>query len=532
MQKHALDTPATSSMNQETYTSLYESYQEQKTELVTPTYQFLITLGESALKDGRIRRAIEFTREALHYTTDEDERVYVYLSLSRMYRMMIYMQNAKTELEKAFTIYNIEFPKVGVFAFLFSALNIFSRIEVKDDAGLRPDAYSRKNQLLVALYEEAGLSAYYMRESVFLLLQISLLARKIVSRFPASLETVNYLAATATAYSLSSKGYLGDSYMELASAAASSIKSKTADSKLKLWKALLLSYQNKSVDSAKLTEELLTTEKKYLSPYDLRLISTTLAMNYIVRGKTKESLTAINATLTNYDQITTNVFSSSKSFIEWYKIPALSFMGKNKEVEKIILNSQAIFTSVDEERWQLALYLGCIITYHYFSNRRDMSAIQDVFKRFDSIHLSPQKTFMEAQLFWIGKAYLLLDLYYQGQVPKKQLLQAVTNVRGITKLRVTQSHYLVLQAHIYLINKNYRQAEIYVEKALTLCKEVENDWGTYEAKKLIIVILNAAGKNQEAATAQSEILKDIKTYGWKNATVQLEKFLKFEHVSN
>jgi len=506
------------------YTSLYKKYLASKAALVPLEYEFLINLGQVALKDGRLRRAIEFTREALARTENDDERVFVYLSLSRMYRMMIYMQNAKSELKRAFAIYKVDFPHSGTIPFLASLTSLLYSIPTTSS---KDTTHTKRQKLLVALYEEAGLSAYYMREPLFLLIQISLQARKVVSKLNISLETMNYLAATATAFSISTKGSLGNSYMNKARTIAKGLKDKKTEAKLKIWEILQLSYQNKGVESAALTEDLIAHEKKHLTPYDLRLISTTLALNYIVRGKARESLAAVDITLTDYDHSSDNVFSSSKPFIEWYKIPALGFMGKNKEAERIMVNSKAIFTSVDEERWQLAIYLGGLITYQYFSNRRDMSEIQNIQNRFDSISLSPQKTFMEAQLFWIGKAYLMLDLYYQGQASKKQLVEAVTNVGKITYFNATFSHHLVLRAHLYFIDKNYRQAESSLEKALTASNKFKNDWSKYEAEKLMLVLLRLNKKTESANILHTELKKNMRSHGWNNCLLQLEKFLNY-----
>lgn len=505
---------------------LEKQYAERRSNLVSLEYGFLVDFGEVALREGHMRRAVEITREALAYAHHPNERALVYLSLSRMYRMMIYMQNARAELRRAFGALDVPYPEAGFFRLMASLGGIFTLISTRrTKKTIASSAFEQRNKILIALYEEAGLSAYYLHHSSSLLLQISLRARSRVSTVGASLEMVNYLAATATMFAIYRRKYCAHYYLAQSKKVAESLNDPVAMAKYRSWEILSVAYLGDALQSAKCAEDLLTEQKNDLTQYNVRLVCTTLSTNYVIRGKTQLSLRAVDQLFTPYDNSHPEIFSCSKTFIEWYKIPALSFHGEGAAVEDILVNSRAIFSSTDEEKWQIMLFLGNILIYYYLSSTRDFNEIKNVLDRFHAIGLSSKHTFLEAQHFWIGKAYLFLELFHSHEIDQKEFTKAIGDVKHMIHFETVQSHYLILMGHLYFIKQRYAKARSCVKAATLLAKRIDNDWVLYEAEKLSILLLFGEKKTEEGERRYQQLCLHLTTLGWEGCKYSLEKLV-------
>lgn len=510
-------------------TSFYtfeESYFERRSHLIPLDYIFLVTFGEVALREGHMRRAVEITREALAYAHHPNERALIYLSLSRMYRMMIHMQNARAELKRAFQALDMEYPERGLFRLLSVLPALFPLFFMRrTQKRFASPELEERNKILIALHEEAGLSAYYMHRSSLLLFQISLHVRKMVSGVGFSFEMVNYRAATATMFAIYQMRYFAEYYLSQAKKVAVGLHNPAAVAKCRSWEVLLVAYLGDAALSAGYAESLLTEQKNDLTPYGLRLVCTTLSTNYVIRGKTRLSLRAIDQMMTPYDATRPKIFSGNKTFIEWYKIPALSFHGEEEAVEEILVNSRAIFSSTDEEKWQIMLYLGNVLIYYYLSSSRDFNDIKNVLDRFHAIKLSSRHTFLEAQHFWIGKAYLFLELFHNKEIDLQELKEAVSDVKHMTRLETVKSHHFILTAHLYCILRRYAKAYECVEAARLLAKKIDNDWVLYEADKLSIILCYAESRVAEGAMRYQELSLQLTALGWEGCRYSLEKLV-------
>ncbi|MDO8408383.1 MAG: hypothetical protein Q7S95_04130, partial [bacterium] len=330
-------------------------YTAQKKQFEPLSYEFLIAFGQSALREGRIRQAIERTREAISRAQTSRERSEAYLYLCRMYRVMLHMNNARSELHRAFDELRIPEPasrlsallKALVFA-VFDPRRPFARVLDTIDA----EEVARRYALIMGLYVESGLSSYYLRKFVPFL-QASLWSR-VVFLFGPPAAKAEWAGGTGTVLAVLHFKSASDRLLNLTEDIARDIGSASVQAKTQIWRALSADYFGDPMRSAELFSKLAHERAQDLSTEDLGIVCTTLSNNYVIRGHTEESLRAIEALFTEYDRSCTLFFSCRKTFVEWYKIPALSFHGQNEEVETIIKTSRGIFSSVDEEKWQVA----------------------------------------------------------------------------------------------------------------------------------------------------------------------------------
>jgi hypothetical protein len=507
-----------------TYLKLKEEYFFRLNNLIPLEYQFLVTLGQTALKEGRTRAAIEATREALLHTENTLEIAFVYLSLARMYRMMIFMNNSRTELKKAFKVMGLSYPNSKIIAFIYSLRALFIILPKKASRKNRSDEYLERKKIASYLYEEAGLSSYYFRDSPVHLLHISLQARIIVYQIGPSFEMVNYLGATGTVFAIYKIPFLSKKYFAQSEIMAREVSHPYILIKDKIWKALSADYIYDPERSAELFENLLTEEKENLTPYDLILICVTLACNYNLRGQTKKAIIAVDNMITDYGKTCTMIFSSNKNFIEWHKIPSLSFYGKTDEIDRILVTSKVIFASADNEKWQLSQYLGNLLIHHYISRQHDFKEIENVLNRFEVINLSPKTTSLEARHYWVGKAYLYLDLYYRKEAEFYDVRNAIMALETIAQHPTIEGHYLVLKAHYNLYKKNIPAVKENIKKAYMLALLVHNNWVLYEIEKVNLELYALDRNYEEGRVLLKKTLSQLKLWGWQGCVHQLDRY--------
>ncbi len=509
-----------------TYDVLEKEYTEARNNLLPHSYHFLIHFAEVATKEGRMRRAIELTREALIYAPSENDKAYVYLSLARLYRMLIEMRNTRAELVRGFKALGESFPKGGILRMLCSSHSLLIPLSFKKRSKniIISDELTRK-KILASLYEEAALSIYYMRGPQVSLMYVSFTVRKIASQIGPSLEMMNYLAATATMFAIYKDRWLSRRYLRLAKKVVYVVDDPAVLAKYRTWEMLSCSYLDQAVASSNIIEALLAEHKKDLTPYNLLLVSTTLCTNYVLRGKTTLALSSIDQMMTPYDRTCTKVFSCNKTFTEWYKIPSLAFRGEFEEADRIIVNSRAIFASVDEEKWQIGLFLGNMLIYYYLSPSRDYNGIRAIFDRFNALKMVPKKTFIEGQHFWIARSYLLIELYQQGEAEIGQLISSIKDVKENSSFRETRCHYFVLEAQLQILRGSYRRAKRYLVKAKKLATEVDSDWVLFEVEKLSMVLFFKEKKREVGLGVYASMSITAKERGWNGYMHHVDKIV-------
>ena len=181
-------------------------------------------------------------------------------------------------------------------------------------------------QLKVALYEEAGLSTYYLRGSNLLMLQISFRAKKIAAELGPSLEMINWLGATGTLLAIINQRAFSEILLSRGDKIAKDLSLQYPQAKQQMWRALSADYLRKPQMSVRIFEQIISDYKNIVTMSDLRLICITMSCNYVIRGHTALASRAIEQLFTEYDKDCTEIFSCNKTFIEWF-IFMLNIMG-------------------------------------------------------------------------------------------------------------------------------------------------------------------------------------------------------------
>jgi hypothetical protein len=444
------------------------------------TYEFYTIYSQVNLEQGNMRAAIELLREALKFAGSPLEKSEAYMQLCRVYRMMILMQNARMELGHAFAELGLEMPKESFFR-LLQAMIEFAFCSLQKEVIVKDEGKRRLLQQKIALFEEAGLSAYYFREDR-MLMQCTLKSKAIAAQLGPSLEMVNWLGGSGCVWIILGWSSRARKLIERSLLVGQSLSSSYAVAKALLWKALFLDYRGQPRESAQEFEQVLSYAKADLLPIDRRLVATTLSCNYLIRGHMRKS-EAVIQNLTDGEDPSCRYFSSSKAYVDWYRLPAVSFLNDEKAAQDLLMtNSQIVFFRVDEEKWQITQFLGGLLMFHYTKMERSMSDIQACLRRFQLLKLSPEKTYLEASHFWVAKAHLMIDLAFEGKVSVNEAEHAVRDLGKTMKHPNLRAHAWVAKAKCQLLkpNPSLPRLQEYLKKASALAQEHDNIWVQYE----------------------------------------------------
>lgn len=500
------------SLADETFSNIEKNARRNSDEL---NYQFYIQYSALSIASGNLRKAIELSREGLPLATSRLERAALYLQLCRIYRMMILMKNARFELNRAFQEMKIHAPTNSVLQAIKSSViyifQSFQSVTIVEDANRR-----RYLELQVELYEEAGLSAYYFLEFP-MLVQCSLNAKRPAYQLGDSIQMVNWLGGSGCAWSVLGLQSKGSKLIQKAIEVGRKMEDPYGAAKANFWSALTLSYKDLAQQSGDEFMAILKDPFSRLSPYELRLAATTLSCNHLIRGHMQSSEKSIRD-LTAKDVALSRYFSTGKAFVDWYRLPSLGFLGNENEAKVVLHNSQVVFNRVDEEKWQIAQFLGGLLIYYYSLPEKNLKDIDNCIERFDSLKLSPQLTYLEAGHVWVAKAHLFIDLVRQGKLELAQAKKAVHQLGQMRTNSVIKGHYLVAKAKLLLIESksNLRKSEALCAQALQLAKSQDNIWVEFE-------ILKFKTMKQASSPLQEEAIKQFKSFcnehNWKGVSI-------------
>src|SRR5437899_2944978 len=118
-------------------------------------------------QSGEIREAITRYRYALRFEADAFEKAKIYIDLARIYRIRVRMKNARLELGRAFEALQLPWPENTLRAVIYSCLKQNAWPKAHPD--FERLSIDLKTRMLAELYEEVGLSAYYLRQTWTLL---------------------------------------------------------------------------------------------------------------------------------------------------------------------------------------------------------------------------------------------------------------------------------------------------------------------------------------------------------------------------
>jgi len=478
-------------------------------------YHFYSSYSQACLIQGNVRAAIELLREGLKYAASPLEKSFIYLQLCRIYRTMILMKNARMELGRAFAEMGIEMPKNSFFRSVQSVVE-FLFYSLRTEKLVTDEKIRRDLQIKVALYEEAGLSAYYFREDR-MLMQCTLKSKRLAEQLGDSIQMVNWLGGSGCVWVILGWQSKARQLIDRAISMARGLGEPYAMAKALLWKALYLDYRGLPKESAREFEQVLASQGAKLFPSDLRLAATTLSCNYLIRGQMRAS-EAVIRNLTDMEHPTCRYFSSGKAYVDWYRLPAISFLHEASEAKEILkTNSQIAFFRVDEEKWQITQYLGGLLMYHYSLPEKNMADIQACLKRFELLRLSPQKTYLEASHFWVAKAHLMIDLAFEGKASVNEAERAVRDLCRTLNHPNLRAHALVAKAKCQLLkpNPDMTRLQDYLKKAMVLAEMHENIWVEYEVLRFEYLKFQSLKDSVSALNAGRKIREFCLAQEWK-----------------
>jgi hypothetical protein len=481
-------------------------------------YEFYLNFSQNALSMGHQRQSIELLREALKLAANPIEKAQAYLRLCQVYRMMILMKNARSELNKSFSELKMEMPRDSFFLML-GAIMKSGFLSWQKSEPVRDETERKNLELQVALYEEAGLSAYYFREDR-MLLQCSLKSKAIAQRLGDSIQMVNWLGGSGCVWALIGWTSRARKLIEEAVAVSQRLNQSMVTGKALLWKSLFLDYLGRPKDSAEEFQMLWQNPQFQLTPHDRRLVATTLSCNYLMRGFMKKSEEVIQE-LTFSEDSNCRYFSSGKAYVDWYRLPSVSFLRGDGESAGILANSQIAFFRVDEERWQIAQFLGGLLMYYYRQKEKNLAAIQACLERFSLLGIRPQKTYIEASFYWIAKAHLMIDLAFEGKVSINEAEAAVKELKKAQKHPSLKAQSWVAEAKCALLqpNVNFNKQEHRIGKAQKLAEQHDNLWVQFEILKYQAMKFRKQKADSEISKAESELRKFCQEQNWQGVLV-------------
>lgn len=431
-------------------------------------------------KLGELRKAISEYRQALRFEKNQFERSKIYLELTRIYRIMVRMKNARLELMRAFEALGLEWPKNTIYSL------VKAYIEKNRLPNLHPNFIQQdKNArvlLLAELYEELGLSAYYLRQN-FILIQSTIKSKSICHLLGPSRPLLNWYGGTACVMSLIGFEKKSLEFIKKCHEISEVLNDPKDEGKVLIWKALLYDYNGYPVRSAELFKKCLDDFGSKLDPFDLRLCTVTLSTNYFCRGHFQNALDTLNKL-----EICNPCFKrkQEKDFIDivaWYSVGPSLMLGKNIDIEKIVQNFRSIMSTDKDEKWLLTQFLG-----HLLTAKRKVGLkfhdMEDLVKRFEILEMTPKKAHFETIFYWIAEAYLRFDqaLANRSFIPKfkKSLKSLAKTPRHPTNL----SHYAVLKTGLALLENHKKEFIYWSQKAADESRIINNQWALQELSKI------------------------------------------------
>ena len=302
----------------------YELYSQTKKQFDSSSYiynyEFYLNLAIACQKTTRYRESILNYRKALSFEITPLERSQIYLNLCRIYRSLILMKNARLELIRAFKAIKEPYPKNSITSLIASVLNyLIGVIRTPRIGSIKKDAEIEHK---VALYEEAGLSAYYLRETNPLF-QCMFRVRELVCKLGPSIQLLDWYGGKGAVYGIAGLRKKNENINKLMNELVEKIQQPRAFGKALVWKGFAQDYLGNPVQSAK---HLATTINKYgkdLDNSEFQTSCTTIACNLNLRGHMEESI-QYTELLSERNQGQEKDWSG-RSNLNWYSAPAYTF---------------------------------------------------------------------------------------------------------------------------------------------------------------------------------------------------------------
>jgi len=450
-------------------------------------------------QSGEIGEAITRYRYALRFENDAFERAKIYLDLARIYRIRVRMKNAHLELRRAFETLQLLWPENTWRSVLHSCLTQNSWPKVHPDFERRP--LDSKTQMLVELYEEVGLSAYYLRQN-WTLVQTMIRGKKPCFDLGPSMPLLNWYGGSSCILALMDLTlqslikvkrveFLYKKSMQFIHRCyeiAAQLHPHTGMGKALIWEALLCEYHGDPVRSAELFERCLNEHGKYLDPFDIRLSAITLCVNYLSRGHFKKSLEAMKKQEECNSSFQEAFGGMSMDDVPWYSLGAKAMLGEIKEIQKPVRLFSSILSADKDEKWLLAHYLGQLL----IAGRQtglNVSQAEDLISRFEVLGMSPRGTHSETGFYWVAEAYMRFSFAVQDRHLIYKFKRSLKRLGQVLPHPTTHSHYAVLKAGLAWLEGKTTVYENWYRRALEEARQIDNQWALLELDHLRLLAL-------------------------------------------
>jgi tetratricopeptide (TPR) repeat protein len=437
--------------------------------------QLISEESQSLFKSGDLRGAISAYRRLLRFEKDRFERARIYLELTRIYRIMVRMKNARLELLRAFACVGLRVPKNSLTSFVLSFFYRHNHLDPDFTKQSKVDQLS----MLAILYEELGLSAYYLRQKL-VLLQSIVLSRKPCDEAGISRPQLNWYGGSACVMALIGMRKFSLKLIKRCHRISEELKSPRDLGKALIWKALLYDYNGMPIRSAEMFRHCLDVYGHDLDPFDLRLAALTLSTNYFSRGHFEDALYPLKKMKTwnpCFNFVGKKVSWMDASF--WYSLGPSVMLNKEEGVGTILSSFRSILSSDKDDKWLIAQYLGHLLTVERKISLPGFD-LEEIVRRFRILEMKASETHFEASFYWISQAYLSFDHARKDPRHVEKFKASLANLKRTPPHPTNQSHYAVLRAGLALITKDIDGFHFWKEKGTELAQKIDNRWALNE----------------------------------------------------
>ncbi len=449
----------------------------------------LLAAGE-LFRQGEVRLSITQYRKGLRFEIDPLERAKAYLELARIYRISVRMKNARLELTRAFAELGLQWPKNNWTSLLAS---------IVDPEPLRARCPSfelqerkAKIRLVAELYEELGLSAYYLRQ-IPTLLQSILRIRGICQELGPSASLLNWYGGAACIASLLGLRARSLRWIGRCLEVSTQLTEPVDQGKALIWHALLQDYDGHPVRSAELFEQCLARYGADLYPFDLRMTAVTLSINYLARGHYEQALVAMKTLTERYAYFRAQGDDDWRfDSAAWYTLAPKVMLGQMDDVEKMAHAFRSILTVDKDEKWLLAHYLGQLL----IAGRKtglEAGQVEDLISRFEVLDMSARGTHMETAFYWIAAAYSRFDLAVNDRAALPRFRVSLKKLGQTPRHPTARAHFDVLTSALAWLDGRQRVYTRSMERATQTAKLHDNRWALTELNQLQLRMKQAGG---------------------------------------
>ncbi len=427
------------------------------------------------LNHGMSRLAAAEHRRVLRTVSDRFVRASIYLELGRLYRVLGRMKNAHLELKRSFAELGLSWPRNSWAATLVAYFRAGSIPTLHPD--FNKQSQKVRTEFYAELYEEVGLSAYYLQQRHVLVRAIieTRVPCKMIGNSPALLNWYGGGAAVLVLMGLRKKGR---ALLEKCADVAAALDTPKYYAKHILWRALAEDYQGQPVRSAALFESCMEKYRDELELSDLRMATITLSLNYLSRGHPEKALHALNYFPTvGGDKDDWSLGSSS-----WYRLGPEAMLGQTDRLAKARSIFQSILTVDNDEKWRLAQFLGQLLIVERVKGAQQ-EKVTDLFNRFKVLHMTPHATHLETCFFWVALCYARMELAISSPAWVDDFKKSISDVRQLPNHPTNLAHYSFFQAALAKMQGRTGASRRWMEKSRVLAEGNGNLWVLNEIER-------------------------------------------------